>query len=66
MYNQELNLEDMELINGGWNWTNSLVSGFFGAIGGAGCGAFGGPVGAVVGGVVGAVSGVVSGGCEFD
>jgi len=62
----ELDLNLMENVNGGWNWIGSLVSRFFGAIGGAGCGAFGGPVGALVGGVVGAVSGVLSGGQEPD
>ena len=32
----ELNLNEMEMVNGGWNWTASIVGGIFGGIGAAG------------------------------
>ena len=62
MENLELNLNEMEMINGGWDWKKSIfwgvVCGTAGAITG---GHIAGAPGAVVGGVVGGAIGVAAG-----
>lgn len=59
----ELNLEEMELIDGGWNWRCAIAGGIFGAVGGAGLGGImGGPIGAGIGAVVGGAVGAYGGG----
>lgn len=58
----ELNLNEMEMISGGWNWKKSVLWGVFGTVVGASIGAnIGGAAGAVFGGVVGGAAGVLSG-----
>ena len=59
----ELNLNEMEMVNGGWNWAGSIVGGIFGGLGGVGLGgSVGVPIGAAVGGVAGAAWGIYAGG----
>ena len=56
----ELNLNEMEVVNGGFDWVKTVVWGAVGATVGAGIGAsVGGIPGMVVGGVVGGAIGVV-------
>ena len=50
----ELNPDQMEMINGGWNWKKALFGGAVGAVAG---GMFGGHVGGVPGAVIGAAIG---------
>ena len=58
----ELNLDEMEMINGGWNWKESIFWGVVGGTAGAGvCGQFGGVPGAIIGGAVGAGIGIMAG-----
>ena len=58
----ELNLNEMEMINGGWNWKKSVFWGVFGTVIGASIGAsIGGGPGAVAGAVIGGGAGVLSG-----
>ena len=58
----ELNLNEMEMINGGWNWGKSILWGVVGTIAGAAIGAqIGGGVGAAAGGLLGGTAGVLSG-----
>ena len=58
----ELNLNEMEMINAGWNWKESIFWGVVGGVAGAGVGAqVAGLPGAVVGGAVGAGIGVLAG-----
>ncbi len=58
----ELNLNEMEMINGGWKWKKSLFWGVFGTVIGASIGAqIGGGCGAVAGGLIGGTAGVLSG-----
>ena len=58
----ELNLNEMEMISGGWNWKKSVLWGVFGTVVGASIGAnIGGAAGAVFGGFVGGAAGVLSG-----
>ena len=62
----ELNLNDMETVNGGFsiNWKEAAVTGGLGFVCGAAMGAsVGGVPGALVGGVVCGVTGVVLGAC---
>lgn len=55
----ELNMEQMEMINGGWDWFKTVFWGTVGAVAGAGIGAqVGGIPGAVVGGIIGGAVGV--------
>ena len=54
METMELNLNEMEGINGGWDWKKSLIYGI-------GCGLAGAGVGGHLGGVPGAVAGAVIG-----
>ncbi len=59
---KELNLNEMEMINGGWNWKKSIMWGVFGTLVGASIGAqIGGVVGAAAGGLLGGTAGVLSG-----
>ena len=59
---KELNLNEMEKINGGWNWKKSVLWGVFGTVVGASIGAqIGGAPGAVAGGLIGGGAGVASG-----
>ena len=59
---RELNLEEMEGINGGWKWKDLIVTTLSCGIIGTTCGAvLGGLPGGVIGGVVGA--GVGAGAC---
>ena len=52
---KELNLKDMEMINGGWKLKDGLTCILSGAVIGGGCGAIlGGWQGALIGGAVGA------------
>ncbi len=62
----EMNLNEMEMISGGWNWAGCIAGGISGAIAGAFSGACaGGPVGAVIGGIAGGVvCGVLGGDYE--
>ena len=63
----ELNMNEMELVNGGFNIFRAIVGGVVGGMGGAALGGtFGGIPGAVVGGVAGAVTGVAVGGADYD
>ena len=58
----ELNLNELEMATGGWNWKKSVLWGVFGTVVGASIGAnIGGAAGAVFGGVVGGAAGVLSG-----
>lgn len=58
----ELNLNEMEMINGGWNWKKSVLWGVFGTVIGASIGAqIGGAPGAVAGAIIGGGAGVASG-----
>ena len=58
----ELNLNELEMVTGGWNWKKSVLWGVFGTVVGASIGAnIGGAAGAVFGGVVGGAAGVLSG-----
>jgi len=58
----ELNLNEMEMISGGWNWKKSVLWGVFGTVVGASIGAnIGGAAGAVFGSFVGGAAGVLSG-----
>ena len=58
----ELNLNEMEMINGGWKWKKSLLWGVFGTVIGASIGAqIGGAPGAVAGALIGGGAGVASG-----
>ena len=58
----ELNLNEMEKINGGWNWKKSVLWGVFGTVVGASIGAqIGGGPGAVAGAIIGGGAGVASG-----
>ena len=55
----ELNLNEMEMINGGWNWKKCLFGGAVGAVAGGAIGARVGAVpGAIIGGVIGATGGL--------
>ena len=45
----ELNLDEMEMVNGGWNWKESIFWGVVGGIAGAGVGGQFGGVGAGIG-----------------
>ena len=59
---KELNLNEMEMINGGWDWGKSILWGIVGTIAGAAIGAqIGGAPGAVAGAVIGGGAGVLSG-----
>ena len=54
----ELNLDELELISGGWNWKKSVFWGVFGTVIGASIGAqIGGAPGAVAGAVIGNLTG---------
>ncbi len=66
---QELNLDEMEMVNGGFDWRKSVLGGFFGSMGGAAVGGLamlaGGPIGIgvlagalIVGGGAAAIAGV--------
>ena len=58
----ELNLNEMEMINGGWNWKKSVLWGVVGAVVGASIGAqIGGGPGAVAGGIICGGAGIASG-----
>ena len=59
----ELNLDQLEMVSGGWNWKKCLFGGSVGAVAGGLIGAHVGAVpgaiiGAVIGGAVGATSGL--------
>ena len=61
----ELNLNEMELANGGWSWKNFGIGAAAGAILGAAGGALaGGWAGAAICGVAGAVVGAFAGGAS--
>ena len=58
----ELNLDELEQITGGWNWKKSIFTGIVAGITGAGVGAeLGGVPGAVIGGILGAGAGIANG-----
>ena len=58
----ELNLDEMEMVNGGWNWKESIFWGVVGGTAGAGVGGqIGGVPGAIIGGAVGAGIGIMAG-----
>ena len=58
----ELNLNEMEMINGGWDWVKSVLWGVFGTVVGASLGAsIGGAPGAVAGGLIGGGAGIATG-----
>ena len=59
---KELNLNEMETVNGGFNLIRMITSIGAGAAAGAGIGGCaGGPVGALTGGAVGGVAGAIFG-----
>ncbi|MCR4882102.1 MAG: hypothetical protein K6A68_00890 [Clostridiales bacterium] len=58
----ELNLNELEMVTGGWNWKKSVLWGVVGTIVGASIGAqIGGGPGAVAGAVICGGAGVASG-----
>ena len=58
----ELNLNEMEMINGGWNWKKSVLWGALGTVVGASIGAqIGGGPGAAAGAIICGGAGVASG-----
>ena len=62
----ELNMNEMELVNGGVNIFGAITGAVLGGLGGAALGGtFGGIPGAVVGGVAGAVTGAAVGGADY-
>ena len=62
---KELNMNEMELVNGGWSWKNCGIGAVAGAVLGAAGGALaGGWAGAAICGVAGAVVGAFSGGAS--
>ena len=62
----ELNMNEMELVNGGVNIFGAITGAVLGGLGGAALGGtFGSIPGAVVGGVAGAVTGAVVGGADY-
>ena len=64
---KELNLNEMELVNGGWSWKNCGIGAVAGALLGAAGGALaGGLAGAAICGVGGAVAGAFAGGASDD
>ena len=59
---KELNLNEMEMISGGWNWKKSVLWGVLGTVIGASIGAeIGGGPGAVAGAIISGGAGVASG-----
>ena len=59
---KELNLNEMEMIDGGWDWGKSVLWGIVGTVAGAAIGAqIGGGVGAAAGSLLGGTAGVLSG-----
>ena len=59
---KELNLKELEMINGGWDWGKSVLWGIVGAVVGASIGAqIGGAPGAIAGGVICGGAGIASG-----
>ena len=59
---KELNLNEMEMIDGGWDWGKSVLWGIVRTVAGAAIGAqIGGSVGAAAGGLLGGTAGVLSG-----
>ena len=62
----ELNMNEMELVNGGFNILGAITGGLVGGLSGAALGGtFGGVPGAVIGGIAGAVTGVAVGGADY-
>ena len=62
METMELNLNELEMINGGWDWTRGLVSIGLAALVGANFGgAAGGGLGMVVGAGIGVAIGIANG-----
>ena len=58
----ELNLNELEMATGGWNWKQSVLWGVFGTVVGASIGAqIGGGPGAVAGAIIGGGAGIASG-----
>ena len=58
----ELNLNELEMVTGGWNWKKSVLWGVFGTVIGASIGAqIGGAPGAVAGAIIGGGAGVATG-----
>ena len=58
----ELNLNELEMVTGGWNWKKSVLWGVFGTVVGASIGAqIGGGPGAVAGAIIGGGAGIASG-----
>ena len=58
----ELNLNELEMVTGGWNWKKSVLWGVFGTVVGASLGAsIGGAPDAVAGGLIGGGAGIASG-----
>jgi len=62
----ELNMNEMELVDGGINLLKAITGAVVGGLGGAALGGtFGGIPGAVVGGIAGAITGAAVGGADY-
>ena len=58
----ELNLNELVMVTGGWNWKKSLFWGVFGTVIGASIGdQIGGGAGAAAGAIIGGGAGILSG-----
>ena len=63
----ELNMNEMELVNGGCSIFGAITGAVIGGVGGAALGGtFGGIPGAVVGGIAGAATGAAVGGADYE
>ena len=62
----ELDMNEMELVDGGINLLKAITGAVVGGLGGAALGGtFGGIPGAVVGGIAGAITGAAVGGADY-
>lgn len=62
----ELTMDEMEMINAGFNLFGAITGVFVGGVTGAAIGGtFGAVPGAVVGGIAGAITGAAIGGAEY-
>ena len=60
---RELNMDEMEMVNGGFSVWGAIAGAIYGgAVGATGGGCVGGPVGGVIGGVIGGIAGGIVGG----
>ncbi len=60
----EMKLDELEAVNGGWNWFDAIVGLSAGATVGLTAGCAGGPLGAFLGLLGGAAVGAVAGGLD--